>query len=76
MMITLFDFLTVTCFICLVTTFFVWTERDTRTLLHLLISGVAFAIANHLGNNGLQLFALILIAAGAGYALLVVQGRA
>lgn len=75
-MITAFDFLTVACFVCLVMTFFLWTAHDTRTLLHLLISGVAFAIADQVGNNGLTLFALALIVAGAGYALLVVQGKA
>jgi di/tricarboxylate transporter len=73
--ITLFDYVTVACFFCTVAAFFIWTRRDSRTLLHLLISGVAFAIANHLGNNDLPLFALVLIVAGAGYALLVVQGR-
>jgi di/tricarboxylate transporter len=75
-MTTLFDYLTVACFFCLVITFFMWTARDIRTLLHMLPSGVAFAVADHLGNSGLTLFALVLVAAGAGYALLVVQGKA
>jgi hypothetical protein len=75
-MITPFDYLTVACFFCLLSAFFLLTERDTRTLLRLLVSGVAFAIANQAGNNGLTLFALTLIVAGAGYALLVVQGKA
>jgi hypothetical protein len=74
--ITAFDYLTVACFFCLVVVYFLWTSRDTRTLLHLLISGVAFAIANQVGNNGLTLFALTLIVAGAAYAFLVVQGKA
>ena len=74
-MITLFDYLTIACFCALVATFFLWTDRDGRTLMHLIISGIAFAIANQVGNNGLTLFALVLIAVGAGYALLVVKGK-
>jgi len=70
---TAFDFLTVACFAGLVIVFFQYTKRDPRTLMQLMISGAAFAIANHLGNAGLPIFALILIVAGAGYAALVVQ---
>jgi hypothetical protein len=74
-MITLFDYLTIACFCGLVAMFFFWTERDTRTLMHMIISGIAFAIANQVGNNGLTLFALVLIVAGVGYALLVVREK-
>ena len=70
---TAFDFLTVACFAGLVIVFFQYTKRDPRTLMQLMISGAAFAIANQLGNAGLPIFALILIVAGAGYAALVVQ---
>ena len=70
---TAFDFLTVACFAGLVIVFFQFTKRDARTLMQLMISGTAFAIANQLGNAGLPIFALILIVAGAGYAALVVQ---
>ena len=70
---TAFDFLTVACFAGLVIAYFQFGKRDTRTLMHLMISGVAFAIANQVGNGGLPIFALILIVAGAGYAVLVVQ---
>jgi predicted branched-subunit amino acid permease len=70
---TAFDFLTVACFAGLVIVYFQFTKRDTRTLMHLLISAAAFAIANQMGNTGLPIFALILIVAGAGYAALVVQ---
>ncbi len=70
---TAFDFLTVACFAGLVIVFFQFTKRDTRTLMQLMISGAAFAIANQLGNAGLPIFALILIVAGAGYAALFVQ---
>ena len=70
---TAFDFFTVACFAGLVIAYFQFTERDTRTLMHLLVSAAAFAIANQMGNAGLSLFALILVIAGAGYAALVVK---
>jgi len=75
-MITLFDYLTIACFFGLVGAFFFLTHREPRTLIRLIISGLAFAIANQIGNSGLTLLALVLIVAGAGYALLVVQGKA
>jgi predicted branched-subunit amino acid permease len=71
-MTTPFDFLTVACFIALVIAFFRLTERDLRTLLHMFLSGIAFAVANQVGNAGSPLLALVLIAAGVGYAALVV----
>ena len=70
---TAFDFLTVACFAGLVIAYFQFTKRDTRTLMQLMISAAAFAIANQMGNAGLPIVALILIVAGAGYAALVVQ---
>ena len=70
---TAFDFLTIVCFAGLVIAYFQLTKRDTRTLMHLMISAAAFAIANQVGNAGLPMFALILIVAGAGYAALVVR---
>jgi hypothetical protein len=73
--ITVFDYLTVACFLCLVMTFILWTEHDTRTLFNLLISAMAFAVADQVGNHGFSLFALLLIVAGAGYAVLVVRGK-
>ncbi|MGO8911606.1 MAG: XrtV sorting system accessory protein [Bradyrhizobium sp.] len=74
-MVTPFDFLTVACFFGLIVAFVAWTGRDTRTLLHLLISAAAFAIANQVGNRGLTLLALVLIFAGAGYALLIIRRK-
>jgi hypothetical protein len=71
----LFDVLTVACFLALAAAFFVWTERDTRTLLNVSFCGVAFAVANYLGNGGWPTLALLLIAAGAGYGWLVIAGR-
>jgi hypothetical protein len=75
-MITAFDYLAVACFAGLVVAFFKWTDRSPRTLSRLLLSSIAFAMANHLGNVGFHLFALVLIAAGTGYAMLVLKGKA
>jgi hypothetical protein len=70
-MVTLFDIISVASFIGLVVAFFWWTERDTRTLLPFVISGIVLAVANQLGNAGQTLFALLLIIAGIGYAIIV-----
>jgi hypothetical protein len=70
-MTTLFDIVTVASFIALVVGFFLWTERDKRTLLHFSVSGVVLAVANQLGNAGASVFAFFLIIAGLGYALLM-----
>ena len=72
-MVTVFDYLTIACFAGLVIAYFQLTKRDVRTLMQLMISGAAFAIANQMGNAGLPIFALILIVAGVGYAAVVVQ---
>jgi hypothetical protein len=70
-----FDILTVACFLLVVLAFFLWTDRDQRTLLHLLVSAVAFAVANELGRTGSPILATVLIAAGVAYALLVLVNR-
>jgi hypothetical protein len=70
---TAFDILTVACFAGLVIAYFQFTKRDARTLMHLMVSAAAFAIANQMGDAGLLIFALILIVAGAGYAALVIK---
>jgi hypothetical protein len=70
---TLFDFLTVTCFIAVVIGFFLLTDRAPRKLLHLLLPGILFAVANQLGDAGSTLFGLILIFAGLGYSVLVIR---
>jgi hypothetical protein len=71
-MTTLFDVVTVTCFAALVLAFFQFTDRQARTLLHFVVAGVVFAVANQLGNAGSALLALTLILAGTAYAGLVV----
>ncbi len=68
-----FDFLTVACFVCMAIAFFMLTERDIRTLLQLFVSGIAFAVANQVGNAGWTILALILVVAGVGYAGFVIK---
>ena len=70
---TFFDVVTVTCFVGLVIAFFQFTDRDTRTLVHFVLAGVAFAVANQLGNAGSTILALALIFAGVIYAVLIVR---
>ena len=72
-MTNLFDVLAVGCFLVTVVAFFAWTDHDTGTLLRLLISMIAFAVANEIGRRGLPIVALLLIAAGAAYAVLVLK---
>ena len=72
-MVTLFDFAAVACFLGLVGAFFLLTARRCRTLLHLLLSGAAFAVANQLGNADHGLSGMILIIAGIGYAVIIVR---
>lgn len=71
-MTTLFDLVTVTCFAALVLAFFQLTDRQTRTLLQLVLAGVVFAVANQLGNAGSALLAVVLIVAGVAYASLII----
>ena len=72
-MITLFDVITVAAFLAVAAAFFLFTDRHPRTLLHLLIAGVAFALANQLGNGGSFVLAVVLIGAGIGYSALVIR---
>jgi len=70
-MVTLFDIVSVASFIGLVLAFFFWTERDNRTLLHFVISGIVLAVANQVGNAGQTAFAFVLIIAAIAYAVVV-----
>ena len=72
-MATFFDVITVACFIAIVIAFFQFTNRESKTLLHFIIAGMVFAIANQVGNGGGTILALILIFAGAGYVGLMVR---
>ena len=73
-MATLFDVITVTCFIGVVLACFMFTDRDPKTLGQMLVSAVAFAVANQLGNAGWTMLAAALIVAGSAYAVFVVRG--
>ena len=64
---TFFDALTVACFIGLVGAFFRFTERDTAALLRYILSGIALAVANQLGNAGHVVLGSALIAAAIAY---------
>ena len=67
---TIFDIFTVGFFVVLVAFFFMFTNRSPRILSHFILVAVVFAVANQIGNNGLTIFAAILILAGIGYAFL------
>jgi len=71
---TFFDVVTVACFVGLVIVFFQFTNRETRTLVHFILAGVVFAVANQVGNHGSIILALILIVAGVTYAALIARG--
>lgn len=72
-MTTFFDVITVTCFLGLVIAFFRFTDKETRTLVHFMLAGIVFAVANQVGNNGSVILAVVLIFAGVGYAVLVAR---
>jgi hypothetical protein len=72
-MATVFDYVTVACFLGMAGAFFILTTREPRTLLHLLVVGAAFAIANQVGNAGYTVLAVILIIAGIVYAALIIR---
>jgi hypothetical protein len=70
---TVFDLVTVACFIGLVVAYFQFSDREYRTLAQLILSGIVFAVANQVGNAGFLFLAWILIAAGVGYAFLIMH---
>ena len=72
---TLFDVITVASLFAIVLAYFKFAAHDLRTLLSLLVSGVAFAIANQLGNAGYSVIGFLLIAAGLGYAFVVIRQK-
>jgi hypothetical protein len=79
-MVTVYDIVTVTCFACVVLTYFLFTEGGVKTLAHFMLPSAAFAIANQVGNmalhNGnmlLNALAIVLIIAGIGYTYIIVR---
>jgi hypothetical protein len=71
---TLFDVVTLACFVAMAGAFFWFAAGDVRKLPQLILSGIVFGVANQLGNADYVLLASILIVAGAGYALFVMRG--
>ncbi len=80
-MVTVYDIVTVTCFVCIVLTYFMFTEGGMKVLAHFMLPAAAFAIANQVGNAALQVgnafflnaLAIVLIAAGIGYTYIIVR---
>jgi hypothetical protein len=70
---TLFDYVTVACFLAMSGAYLMLTTRQPRTLVHLLLAGIAFAIANQLGNDGHAIFGSLLIVAGTAYAIVIIR---
>jgi hypothetical protein len=50
-----------------------FTEGGTKVLAHFMLPAAAFAIANQLGNRGMDVPAVILIVAGIGYTYIIVR---
>lgn len=72
-MATLFDVITVTSFVGLVIAFFQFSDREIRTLVHFMLAGIAFAVANQVGNAGYFILAGVLVLAGIVFAALVIK---
>jgi hypothetical protein len=75
---TVYDFVTVICFILAVLTYFMFTQGGMRVLAHFMLPAAAFAIANQVGNHAgndvpMNLLAIILIAAGISYIYIIVR---
>ncbi len=72
-MTTVFDVITVACFIAMVVVFFQFTDREIRTLFQFMLAGIVLAVANQVGNAGSFILAGALIFAGASYVVLLAR---
>jgi len=63
----------VTCFACVVVTYFMFPEGGAKVLAHFMLPTDAFAIANQLGNAGMNALAVLLITAGIVYIYIIVR---
>jgi hypothetical protein len=75
---TVYDFVSVICFICIVLTYFMFTEGGMKVLAHFMLPAAAFAIANQVGNHAgsdvpMNILAVVLIVAGIGYTFIIVR---
>lgn len=68
-MTTLFDYLSVFLFIAAAGLFFYRFRREDPPLAPYVVISVGCAIANWLGNNGIEIGAALMLLAGAGMAL-------
>jgi len=75
---TVYDFVTVISFVCMVVTYFMFTEGGMKTLAHFMVPAAAFMIANQVGNRAGEnvawnVLAIVLIGAGIGYTYIIVR---
>jgi hypothetical protein len=70
---TIYDIVSVVLFMSVVAAFLTLTDRQPKTVSRLLISGVAIAVGNQIGNGGQGLLAAALMAAGVAYAFIIVR---
>jgi uncharacterized membrane protein YhfC len=71
---TIYDFATVALLVVLVGYYLFLTDRRPQALKHFLVSAVVFAVANQLGNAGMNALAIVLVVAGVAYAGFVARG--
>lgn len=72
-MATVFDVVTVTSFVGLVIAFFQFSDREVRTLVYFMLSGIVFGVANQVGNAGHFVLGAGLVLAGIVFSGLVIR---
>jgi hypothetical protein len=72
---TVFDVVTVICFVGLAIAFFRLTDRNTRTLVEFLLAALALAVANQIGNAGQTVLGLALILGSLGFVALATTAK-
>ena len=71
---TVYDFVTVICFILAVLTYFMFTQGGVKVLAHFMLPAAALRSATNAGNSvPMNVLAAILIAAGIGYIYIIVR---
>jgi hypothetical protein len=72
---TVYDIVSVVLFLCVVAAFLILTDRQPGTVSRLLVSGIAIAVGNQIGNIGQGLLAAALMVAGCVYAFIIVRAH-
>jgi xanthine/uracil permease len=72
---SIYDIVSVVLFFCGVAAFVFLTDRKPTTVSRLLVSGVAVAVANQLGNAGHDFLAGALLVAASVYAFIIVRSH-